>query len=154
MESPHDLLGLVGAELGVSEVRSVSQADVNAFADVTGDHQWIHVDVERAKEGPFGGTIAHGFLTLSLAPLLLADILDVRGFTMGVNYGLDRVRFIQPLRPGTPIQGVATLVDAVELPGTDDKSASGVQAKASLVVEFADESQPCCVAELLFRYYA
>ncbi|MFI7432341.1 MaoC/PaaZ C-terminal domain-containing protein [Micromonospora haikouensis] len=151
--TPSDLLDLVGQDLGASEPRVVTQEQIDRFADVTGDHQWIHVDVERARSGPFGTTVVHGFLTLALVPLLLADILEVREHSMGVNYGLDRVRFVRPLPPGVEIQGTATLVSARPIPPAQDGSPGGVQAKAAVVVEFADQSQPCCVAEILFRYY-
>ncbi|MET7397325.1 MaoC family dehydratase [Dactylosporangium sp. NPDC005572] len=147
--APRDLTALAGKELGASAAQVVTQEQVNLFAGVTGDHQWIHVDVERARSGPFGSTIVHGFFTLALVPLLLADILEVESYSMGVNYGLDRVRFVKPLPPGTPIQGVATLVSADPL-----KDADGVQAKASVVVEFAETGETCCAAEILFRYYA
>ncbi|GGM27899.1 MULTISPECIES: MaoC family dehydratase [Micromonospora] len=153
VRTPSDLLELVGQELGVSEPQVVTQQQVDQFADVTGDHQWIHVDVERARSGPFGTTVVHGFLTLALVPRLLADILVVREFSMGVNYGLDRVRFIRPLPPGVAIQGVATLV-AAEPIAAGTGAPGGVQAKASVLVEFADEGTPCCVAEVLFRYLA
>src|SRR4051812_20019484 len=93
---PSGLLELVGAELGASGPHVVTQEDVNTFAAVTGDDQWIHVDVERAKEGPFGTTVVHGFFTLALVPLLLSEVLVVEEFSMGVNYGLDRVRFVKP----------------------------------------------------------
>ncbi|OLT31661.1 dehydratase [Actinomadura sp. CNU-125] len=152
LREPHELLGLVGTELGASEPRVVTQDDVDRFADVTGDHQWIHVDVERAEAGPFGGTIVHGFLTLALVPRLLEDVLTIESFSMGINYGLDRVRFVKPLPPGTEIQGVAELTSAVRLPAGGG-GAEGVQAKASVTVEFADDATTCCVAEILFRYY-
>ncbi|WP_433528416.1 MaoC family dehydratase [Micromonospora sp. CA-263727] len=148
--TPRELLSLVGRPLGVSEPQVVTQEQVDRFAEVTRDHQWIHVDVQRARSGPFGSTIVHGFLTLALVPRLLADILEVETFAMGVNYGLDRVRFVRPLPPGVPIQGTATLVSAAPIAGTDD----GVQAKAAVVVEFAQDSTTCCVAEILFRYHA
>ncbi|MFF3857250.1 MaoC family dehydratase [Micromonospora sp. NPDC002575] len=153
VQAPSDLLDLVGQDLGVSEPRVVTQEQIDRFADVTGDHQWIHVDVERARSGPFGTTVVHGFLTLALVPLLLADILEVRTHSMGVNYGLDRVRFVRPLPPDVEIQGTATLVSARPIPAAQDGSPGGVQAKAAVAVEFADRSQPCCVAEILFRYY-
>ncbi|MER5456419.1 MaoC family dehydratase [Micromonospora sp. NPDC002389] len=146
--TPADLLDLVGRELGASEPQVITQDEVDRFADVTKDHQWIHVDVERARSGPFGTTIVHGFLTLALVPRLLADILEVKTFSMGVNYGLDRVRFVKPLPPGVPIQGTATLLAAEPIAGVQ----GGVQAKASVVVEFAEDSTTCCVAEILFRY--
>ncbi|WP_432906686.1 MaoC family dehydratase [Micromonospora matsumotoense] len=154
VDTPDDLLALAGAELGVSAPQVVTQQQVDQFADVTGDHQWIHVDVARARSGPFGSTVVHGFLTLALVPRLLADILEVRTFSMGVNYGLDRVRFVRPLPPGVEIQGTATLVSATPIAPAGEGSAAGVQAKASIVVEFAETSQPCCVAEILFRYHA
>jgi acyl dehydratase len=144
---PSGLLELVGAELGASGPHVVTQEDVNTFAAVTGDDQWIHVDVERAKKGPFGTTVVHGFFTLALVPLLLSEILLVEEFSMGLNYGLDRVRFVTPLPPGTEVQGIASLVSAAPIDG-------GVQAKATVAVESAGESQTCCVAEILFRYYA
>ncbi|QFG24640.1 MaoC family dehydratase [Actinomadura sp. WMMB 499] len=152
LREPYELLDLVGAELGASETRVVTQDEVDRFADVTKDHQWIHVDVERAESGPFGGTIVHGFLTLALVPRLLEDVLTIESFSMGINYGLDRVRFVKPLPPGTEIQGVAVLTSAVRLPG-GDSGTGGVQAKASVTVEFADDATTCCVAEILFRYY-
>lgn len=152
LREPYELLDLVGRELGASEPRVVAQDEVDRFADLTGDHQWIHVDVERARTGPFGGTIVHGFLTLALVPRLLEDILTIDEFSMGVNYGLDRVRFVRPLPPGTEIQGVATLTEARRV-RSGDGGADGVQAKASVVVEFADDGTTCCVAEILFRYH-
>ncbi|MBO2447813.1 MaoC family dehydratase [Actinomadura barringtoniae] len=152
LNGPYELLDLVGSELGASQTRVVTQDEIDRFADVTGDHQWIHVDVERAVAGPFGGTIAHGFLTLALVPRLLADILTIENVSMGVNYGLDRVRFVRPLPPGTEIQGVATLVSAERVPARGGGQ-EGVQAKASVVVEFANDASTCCVAEILFRYH-
>lgn len=151
--TPMDLLDLIGQDLGISEPRTVSQDEVDRFAALTGDHQWIHVDVERARTGPFGSTIVHGFFTLALVPLLLADVLEVKTFSMGVNYGLDRVRFVRPLPPGIRVQGVATLVSATPI-SSDDTAVEGVQAKASVAVEFADDPGTCCVAEILFRYHA
>ncbi|WP_327004615.1 MaoC family dehydratase [Dactylosporangium sp. NBC_01737] len=151
--APDDLLGLTGRELGASEPQVVTQEQVNLFADVTEDHQWIHVDVERARSGPFGTTIVHGFLTLSLVPRLLADILEVQTYSMGVNYGLDRVRFVKPLPPGVQIQGTATLLSAKPIEAEHGRP-GGVQAKASVVVEFAASGETCCAAEILFRYYS
>ncbi|MGB0099014.1 MAG: MaoC family dehydratase [Nocardioides sp.] len=145
---PARLLELVGRELGESTPMSVSQAEVDAFADLTRDHQWIHVDVERAAAGPFGSTIVHGFFTLALVPRVLADALAVESFSMGVNYGLDRVRFVRPLPPGEPVIGRVTLVEAASL-----KDGSGVQAKARVALEFARDAQTCCVADVVFRYY-
>lgn len=146
--APSDLLDLVGRDLGAAEPMVITQGEVDAFADLTHDHQWIHVDVERAAAGPFGSTIVHGFFTLAFVPRVLADVLAVETFSMGVNYGLDRVRFVRPLPPGTPVVGRAELVEATRL---DD--ASGVQAKARVTLEFARDAQTCCVADVVFRYY-
>src|ERR1700728_3434891 len=100
-----------GEDLGYSEWHEISQEQVNAFADATGDHQWIHVDAERAAAGPFGTTIAHGYLTVSLLPVLTAEIFGVQNLTMGINYGLDRVRFPAPVPVGSKIRAAATLTD-------------------------------------------
>lgn len=145
---PMGLLELVGVDLGVSAPRVVSQAEVDAFADLTGDHQWIHVDVERAKDGPFGSTIVHGFFTLALVPLMFGETLEVTESSMGVNYGLDKVRFVAPLRPQEEVRARATLVSA-ELLG----DGVGVHAAARVVVERVEDGQLCCVADIVFRYY-
>jgi acyl dehydratase len=139
---------LVGEHLGFSEWVTVSQEQVDAFADATGDHQWIHVDVERARaESPFGGPIAHGYLTLSLAPVLTAQILEVTGFRMAVNYGLDRVRFPSPVPVGSRVRASAVLEEAVLLEG----GALHVRMAVTLEVEGAEK--PCCVATVLSRRY-
>lgn len=119
---------------------------MNLFADATGDHQWIHIDVERAKSGPFGGPIAHGYLTLSLTPILLAQVLQVDGVAMGVNYGANKVRFPSPVPVGSKLRLGATLsgVEAV---------AGGVQVTVEATYEVEGATKPSCVAELLFRYY-
>ncbi|WP_110207648.1 MaoC family dehydratase [Nocardioides daejeonensis] len=145
---PGDLLELVGRELGASGEHRISQAQVDAFAEVTGDHQWIHVDVERAAQGPFGSTIVHGFFTLALVPLMLADILVVEETSMGVNYGLDKVRFVSPVRPDEPIRARAELLSATVL-----KDGGGVQASARVTVERVADATVCCVADIVFRYY-
>jgi acyl dehydratase len=142
-----DLLGLTGTELGGSAWRRVTQDDVDLFARVTGDHQWIHVDPERAAAGPFGGTIAHGHLTLSLIPVLLSEILVVEGARLGINYGMNRVRFPAPLRVGSRVRAVATLAGAEPVDG-------GVQAVAAVTVSADDTPRPVCVAEIVFRYLA
>lgn len=146
--TPSDLLALVGAELGTSEPLALTQAEVDTFADLTRDHQWIHVDPERAASGPFGSTVVHGFFTLALVPVLLADVLVVETFSMGVNYGLDRVRFVRPLPPGEEVRAVATLTSATPIDG-----GAGVQATARVRLEFPRDSQTCCVADIVFRYY-
>ncbi|WP_320670088.1 MaoC family dehydratase [Patulibacter defluvii] len=134
----------VGEELGVSSWREVSQATVDAFAEVTGDHQWIHTDPERAASGPFGGTIAHGYLTLALAPVLFDEILALDHFPMSMNYGLDRLRFVAPLAVGSRIRLRARL-DAVDpIPG-------GATLKLTLTFEADGSDKPVCVAQPLYR---
>ncbi|CAM3265213.1 MaoC family dehydratase [Nocardioides dubius] len=145
---PMGLLELVGADLGVSAPRTVSQSEVDAFADLTGDHQWIHVDTERAKSGPFGSTIVHGFFTLALVPLMFGETLEISETSMGVNYGLDKVRFIAPLRPDEEVRARATLTSAEALP-----EGAGVHAAARVAVERVEDGQLCCVADIVFRYY-
>lgn len=145
---PSALLDLVGTELGTSEPLAVTQEEVDTFAELTRDHQWIHVDVDRAAAGPFGSTVVHGFFTLALLPRLLADLLVVESFSMGVNYGLDKVRFVRPLFPGRQVRAVATLTGASPIEGS-----RGVQATARVTLEFADDAQTCCVADMVFRYY-
>jgi len=137
----------VGEHLGYSEWHEITQEQVNLFADATGDHQWIHVDVERAKSGPFGGPIAHGYLTLSLAPKLLSEILVVSGVTMGVNYGLNKLRFPSPVPVGSKLRAGATLAGVEQVSG-------GVQVTLSVTFEIEGGAKPVCVAEILFRYYS
>src|ERR1700760_2753283 len=109
------LKDMVGQHLGYSEWHEVTQDQVNLFADATGDHQWIHVDIERAKAGPFGAPIAHGSLTLSLAPILIAEIVQVQGIAMGVNYGLNKLRFPAPVPVGSKLRAGATLAEAEDV---------------------------------------
>ena len=141
-----DLPNWVGKHLGYSEWREMTQERVNQFADATDDHQFIHVDVERAKETPFGGTIAHGFLTLSLIVPIMGDLFTVAGVKMGVNYGLDRVRFPAPLPVGAQFRGGAEIVEVTEVPG-------GVQVKSKVTIEVQGSEKPACVAETLVRLY-
>ncbi|MBK9181263.1 MAG: MaoC family dehydratase [Acidimicrobiales bacterium] len=146
----HGIDGLkaeVGQHLGYSDWRDVTQEQVNLFADATGDHQWIHVDPERAKAGPFGGPIAHGYLTLSLAPALLPEILRVEGISMGVNYGCNKVRFPSPVPVGARVRLGATLA------GVDDV-AGGAQVTMDLTFEVEGAPKPSCVAQVVYRYYA
>ena len=145
--TPAELLGAVGKQLGSSEWLTITQERVNGFADATDDHQWIHVDPERAKSGPFGGPIAHGYLTLSLVNRFLPEIVQVHGISMGVNYGADRVRFPAPVKVGARIRGSAELVEAEQ---TKD---GGVQAKIRVTVEIEGESRPGCVVDTISRYY-
>ncbi|HEY7932036.1 MAG TPA: MaoC family dehydratase [Acidimicrobiales bacterium] len=141
-----ELRALVGEHLGYSDYREVTQEEVNLFADATGDHQWIHVDPERAAKGPFGGPIAHGYLTLSLVPVLLGGVLKVDGVAMGVNYGTNKVRFTSPVPVGSSIRAGATLASVEEVAG-------GVQVALDVVVEVKDAPKPSCVAQVVFRYY-
>ena len=138
---------LVGEHLGYSEWHEITQEQVNLFADATGDHQWIHVDVERAKAGPFGGPIAHGYLTLSLAPTLLTEIMRVDGVAMGINYGLNKLRFPSPVPVGSKLRAGATLSSVEPVSG-------GVQVTLNVTFEIEGGSKPVCVAEILFRYYS
>ncbi|GGO82581.1 MaoC family dehydratase [Wenjunlia tyrosinilytica] len=129
-----------GEKLGTSEWHTVTQEQVDLFAEATGDHQWIHVDPERAAAGPFGGTIAHGFLTLSLIPLLSRQIYRVDGVSMGVNYGTNKVRFPSPVPVGSRVRGSAELVEVADV-------AQGKQAIVRFTVEIEGQDKPGCVAE-------
>jgi acyl dehydratase len=144
--TPRELLGAVGKPLGASDWLTIDQARVNLFADATGDHQWIHVDPERAKSGPFGATIAHGYLTLSLVNLFLPQLLEVRGASMGVNYGCDRVRFPAPVRVGSRVRGVGEVVAAEEVKG------GAVQVTVRVSVEIEGGERPACVVDTISRF--
>jgi acyl dehydratase len=136
----------VGKELGVSQWKLVTQEDIDRFAEATGDDQWIHVDVERARQGPFGGTIAHGYYTLSLAPRFSYDMFKIDGFAFGVNYGLNRVRFPAPMPVGEKVRMRALLKSVEDLP-------SGAQITTELTFERDRGEKPVCVAESLSRVY-
>ncbi|HEY5266789.1 MAG TPA: MaoC family dehydratase [Acidimicrobiales bacterium] len=146
VKNTEELAALVGTHLGYSDYRTVTQEEVNLFADATGDHQWIHVDPVRAAAGPFGGTIAHGYMTLSLLPVLLSGLMKVDGVTMGVNYGTNKVRFPAPVPVGSQIRAGATLASVEEVSG-------GVQVVLDVVVEVKDAVKPSCVAQIVSRYY-
>jgi acyl dehydratase len=135
-----ELRSLAGADLGASGWLEISQQRVDTFADATGDHQWIHVDVERAKAGPFGGTIAHGYLTLSLIPMLSSRIFAVETPGARLNYGLNKVRFPTPVRVGARIRGRASLVALADVP-------AGKQLTCAFTIEVEGEPKPACVAE-------
>ena len=137
----------VGQHLGYSDWVTVTQDQVNQFAEATGDHQWIHVDPERAKAGPFGGPIAHGYLTLSLAPMLLEQVIRVTGISMGVNYGLNKLRFPSPVPVGSLVRLGGTLAAAEEIAG-------GAQVTIDMVIEVEGAAKPSCVASGVFRYYS
>ncbi len=142
-----DLRTAGGGDLGVSGWHRVGQAEVDAFADATGDHQWIHVDPDRAARGPFGGTIAHGYLTLALTASLLTEVVAVRDQGMGVNYGCNRVRFPTPVRVGARVRL------RVRLLTLDDLAGGAVQVTYALTVELEGAAKPACVAETVARYY-
>lgn len=137
-----------GQDLGHSSWIDVPQERIDAFADATEDRQWIHVDAERAAEGPFGGTIAHGYLTLSLLIPLWSEVLDVKGIRMAVNYGLNRVRFPAPVPSGAKIRVAASLAEVTDVPG------GGVQVLADLTMECDRTDKPVCVAQAVYRFYA
>ncbi len=137
---------LVGRHLGFSEYLTVSQETINLFADATGDHQWIHVDPERAASGPFGAAIAHGYLTLSLIPALIGQIFLVENLTFGVNYGCNKVRFAAPVPAGSRIRLGATVASVEEI-------ADGVQVVLDSILEVEDAEKPSCVAQVVYRYY-
>ena len=144
--TPADLLEHVGESLGPTEWVVVDQERINQFAEATGDHQWIHVDVERATaESPFGGPIAHGYLTLALANLFLPQLLSVETFSAGLNIGLDKVRFPSPVPAGSKIRGSGEIVSAVEAGG-------GVQVVVRVTIEAEGASKPACVADTVSRF--
>jgi acyl dehydratase len=146
--SLEELRSLVGAEVAVGEWFRVTQERINQFADATGDHQWIHLDVERARrESPFGATIAHGFLTLSLLPELMSQAVRINvPIKMGINYGLNRVRFVSPVPAGSRIRVRPRLASLEEIPG-------GQQLCWQITVDLEGHQKPCCVAEWLVRHY-
>ncbi|QIS19056.1 MaoC family dehydratase [Nocardia terpenica] len=139
------LQGAVGEEIGVSGWLTVDQERIDRFAEATGDHQWIHVDRERAAQGPYGGTIAHGFLTLSLLIPLANEATSVGGIRMGINYGLNRVRFITPVPAGGRIRARVKLDSVADIP-------DGVQAVRTVTIELEGAAKPACVAETIVRY--
>ena len=143
-----ELAAAVGQEIAVSDWALITQQQVNQFADATGDHQWIHVDVERARSGPFGGPIAHGFLTLSLLPRLFEDSFAVAESRMAVNYGLNKVRFISPVPVGSRVRARLKLLACTPL------ETAGVQITLEATMELEGQAKPACVAESLLRHYA
>jgi acyl dehydratase len=143
-----EIKALAGRDLGRSDWLEITQERVNTFAEATGDHQWIHVDVERAAAGPFGGPIAHGYLTLSLVIPLFTELLQITGTTMSVNYGLEKVRFPSPVRVGSKIRLAATVTEVTEVAG------NGVQMVLDFTVEIDGQPKPACVARPVYRHYA
>lgn len=144
--SAEELTAGIGEPLGPSDWLEVDQKRIDLFADATGDHQWIHVDPVRAADGPFGSTIAHGYLTLSLLPSLVPQIMRVEGMKMGINYGVNKVRFPAPVPVGSRLRATALITEVVEAGG-------GVQVAATVTVEREGAEKPVCVAESVSRYY-
>ncbi|HEY4679531.1 MAG TPA: MaoC family dehydratase [Candidatus Angelobacter sp.] len=148
LDSPEALKALVGQEIAVTDWFNVTQERIQQFADATLDHQWIHVDVDRARrESPFKAPIAHGFLTLSLLPHFMHQALEIKqGIRLGVNYGLNRVRFVSPVRAGSNLRARIVLQSLKDVP-------NGMEAIFNATVEVEDGEKPCCVAEWVVRYY-
>jgi acyl dehydratase len=147
VSSIEELNKLPGQHLGWSEWHVIDQGQVNLFADATGDHQWIHVDPERAASGPFGAAIAHGYLTLSIIPAILHEVIRVEGFKFGVNYGCNKVRFPSPVKVGSKLR-LGAAVGSVEEVGGD-----GVQVVLDITIETEGSEKPSCVAQVVYRYY-
>jgi acyl dehydratase len=147
LTGPDEARAAVGTHLGYSDWLEITQERVNTFAEATGDYQWIHVDVERAKQGPFGGTIAHGYLTLSLASFFLPQIARYEGFAMAINYGVDKVRFVAPVLVGKRIRAGAEMQEVTDVKG-------GIQTKVLITIEIEGSERPACVIESLSRWMA
>ncbi|MDG9722866.1 MaoC family dehydratase [Streptomyces sp. DH41] len=143
-----EIKALAGTDLGRTDWQEITQERVNTFADATGDHQWIHTDPDRAATGPFGGTIAHGYLTLSLIIPLFNELLAIEGTSMSINYGLDKVRFPHPVRVGAKIR-LHGAVDAVE-----EVRGNGAEMRITFAVEIEGADKPACVAQAIYRHYA
>ncbi|WP_371185519.1 MaoC family dehydratase [Thalassotalea maritima] len=143
---PQELLEHIGKDLGQTEWLDIEQSRIDLFAEATGDHQWIHVDPEKAAKGPFGACIAHGYLTLSLVNYFLPQLIDVQGASMGVNYGCDRVRFPNSVKVGAKVSGHGEIVDVAEVKG-------GIQATIRVSVLVEGETRPACVVDTISRYY-
>ncbi len=143
-----EIRALAGKDLGRGGWLEITQERVNTFADATDDHQWIHVDPARAEAGPFGGTIAHGYLTLSLVIPLFNELLDIQGVKMSINYGLEKVRFPSPVKVGSRVRLAAAVVSVEDVPG------DGVQMLLDFTVEIDGANKPACVARAIYRHYA
>jgi len=141
------LTAAAGTDLGATEWLTIDQGRIDGFADATGDHQWIHVDVDAAKAGPFGGTIAHGYLTMALCAPFLGELCTVGGISMGINYGVDKARFITPVPAGGRVRGKGALLDTTEIPG-------GVQAVVRITIELEGADKPAAVVDTVSRYLA
>lgn len=145
-ERPTALLDAVGETFGPTEWLKIEQSRIDKFADATEDHQWIHVDPEQAAKGPFGATIAHGYLTLSLVNYFLPQLVEVRRFSMGVNIGVDKLRFLNPVTVGSRIRGVGELVSVEEVKGA-------IQSVVRVTVEIEGQDKPACIVDTISRYY-
>jgi acyl dehydratase len=145
LDAPTDLLERVGQSLGTTDWMKITQHQVDLFADATGDHQWIHSDPDRASKGPFKGTIAHGYLTLSLAPVAIAEVLQIRELTAALNYGLNKVRFPAPVRVGSQVRATVAVMRA-------QQKTSGVEAEFMVTYEIDGEKRPACVADVIVLY--
>ena len=145
-EKPADLLDAVGKHLGFSDWEAVDQQRIDQFANATGDHQWIHVDPEKAADGPFGKTIAHGYLTLSMANLFLPQVMQVDNTSMGVNYGCEKVRFPSPVPVGSRIRGGGEVMSAEEVKG-------GIQVVVRMTIEIEGADRPACVVDTISRFF-
>jgi acyl dehydratase len=143
---PRDLLTMAGADLGVTDWLTIDQARIDLFADATGDHQWIHVDPARAKDGPFGTTIAHGYLTLSLVNIFLPQLIEVRRFSAGINIGADGLRFLSPVPAGARIRGKGEIVKVEEV------KAGAIQSTVRVTVEIEGGAKPACIVDTISRY--
>ena len=146
LATPKELLSLTGTQLGTSSWIDITQDQVNMFAEATGDRQWIHVDPVRAKAGPFGTTIVHGYLTLALAPVLMAEVLQIQNYAAVLNYGVNRVRFPAPLRVGTAVRAKITLLTAQE------RDSGNIEATFGIHYESRGSDRPPCVAETVYLY--
>ncbi len=145
--SIQELLGAAGTSTGTTEWTTLSQERINGFAEATGDNQWIHVDIEKAKAGPFGNTIAHGYLTLSLCAPFLGELVHVGGISMGINYGIDKARFIAPVIAGSRVRASGEIVSVTEVPG-------GAQAVIRLTIELEGSAKPAAVVDTVSRFLA
>lgn len=144
--SPHDLLGKAGTDLGVTDWIVIDQDRIDGFADVTGDHQWIHTDPERARDGPFGTTIAHGYLTLSLVNIFLPQLIEVQRFSAGINIGADNLRFLSPVPVGSRIRGRGEIVKVEEVKN------GAIQSVVRIAVEIEGKDKPACIVDTISRY--
>ena len=147
IDSLADLAGAVGTNLGATEWLTIDQERINQFADATGDHQWIHVDTEAAKKGPFGTTIGHGYLTMSLCAPFLGQLLSVDGISMGINYGIDKARFITPVLSGGRVRGTGEIISVNDIPG-------GAQVVVRMTIELEGAAKPAAVVDTVTRFLA